>query len=263
MRSRRPVANRTTCRRVVAGHNAAVSSDQIVVGVAVLVAATVYVVVGFGFALLAMPLMTLTIPVERAVVVLSLLAVFMTGTQAWTLRSHVRRALATRLVVAAFAGMPFGLVLLDTVEERILQIVLGVAVVVATIVLARDVTLDHTGPSLDVAAGFVSGIASTSIGTNGPPLVFDLQSRRLGPDEFRGTLAVVFTLGNLFSLVLFTGSGKVTGDGLTVAAIALPALVAGTLAGRALQPHVPPRRLRSLVLGLLLVTGVVVIARAI
>ncbi len=239
------------------------SIDQVTVAVAVFVAAAVYVVVGFGFALMAVPLMTLAIPIERAVVVLALLALFSTGTQAWTLRRHVRRPLARRLVVAAYVGMPLGVVLLDTVDERALQVALGVGVIVATVVLAYDITLDHVGPKLDYAAGFLSGVASTSIGTNGPPLVFDLQSRRLAPDEFRATIAVVFTLGNAFTISLFIVAGKVTGEALVTAAIALPALVAGTAVGRLLQPRVSPRSFRSLVLGLLLTTGVLVIVRAI
>ena len=237
--------------------------DQLTVAVAVFVAATVYMVVGFGFALMAVPLMTLAIPIERAVVVLALLAVFSTGTQAWTLRRHVRRPLARRLVVAAYLGMPLGLLMLDTIDENVLQIVLGTGVIIATVVLAYDLTLDHVGSKLDYAAGFLSGVASTSIGTNGPPLVFDLQSRRLAPDEFRATIAVVFVLGNAFTISLFVASGKVTGEALTTAAVALPALAMGTAGGRLIQPRVSPHRFRSLVLGLLLTTGVLVVARAI
>lgn len=239
------------------------SSDLVVVAAAVLVAATVYMVAGFGFALLAMPLMTFAIPVERAVVIVALLAISGTSTQAWKHRHHIRRPLATRLVVGSYVGMPIGIVLLNTIDDRVLRIALGVGVLVATIVLLRDLTLDHVGPRLDYAMGFLSGAANTSIGTNGPPLVFDLQSRRLRPDEFRGTIGIVFALGNVFSLVLFLLAGKMTGDGLRAAAVALPAWIVGMALGNALQPRVPERHFRSLVLGLLLVTGATTIVAAV
>jgi uncharacterized membrane protein YfcA len=239
------------------------TGELIVVAVAVFAAITVYMVAGFGFALLAMPLMTFAVPVEEAVVVVVLLAVVSTGHQAITHRAHVRRPLATRLVLSSFAGMPVGLLVLNVVEDRTLKIALGVGVLVATVLLIRDLTLDHVGPRLDYAMGFVSGVANSSIGTNGPPLVFDLQSRRLAPNEFRGTIATVFVLGNLFTLTLFVADGKVDGDGLRAAAVAVPAWLAGALLGRALQPKVPEHLFRTLVLGLLLVTGVATIVTAI
>lgn len=233
------------------------------VAIAVFAAITVYMVAGFGFALLAMPVMTFAIPVEDAVVVAVLLAIVSTGHQAITHRAHVRRPLATRLVVASFAGMPVGLLALNVFEDRTLKIALGVGVIVATLVLLRDLTLTHVGPALDYAMGFVSGVANASIGTNGPPLVFDLHSRRLSPNEFRGTIATVFVLGNLFTISLFLIDGKIDTDGLRAAAVALPAWLAGALLGRALQPKVPEHLFRNLVLGLLLVTGIATIATAV
>ena len=158
---------------------------------------------------------------------------------------------------------PLGIVLLNTIDDRALRIVLGVGVIIATIVLIRDLTLTHAGPHLDYAMGFVSGVSNTSIGANGPPLVFDLQSRRLAPNEFRGTIGLVFALGNAFSLVLFIADGKVTRDGLTAAAVAFPAWVLGSLLGRYLQPKVPEHHFRRIVLGLLLVTGATTILAAV
>lgn len=239
------------------------TGELIVVAVAVFAAITVYMIAGFGFALLAMPAMTFAIPVEEAVVVSVLLAILSTGHQALTHRAHVRRPLATRLVLSSFAGMPVGLAVLNVADDRTLKIVLGVGVIVATAVLVRDLTLEHVGPRLDYAMGFVSGVANSSIGTNGPPLVFDLQSRRLTPNEFRGTISTVFVLGNLFTLGLFLLDGKVDADGLRAAAVAFPAWLAGAWLGRALQPKVPPHLFRRLVLGLLLVTGVATIGTAI
>jgi uncharacterized protein len=239
------------------------TAELTVVAVAVFAAITVYMVAGFGFALLAMPVMTFAIPVEDAVVVVVLLAIVSTGHQAFAHRIHVRRPLATRLVVSSFAGMPIGLVVLNVVDDRTLKIVLGVGVIIATAVLIRDLTLEHVGPALDYAMGFVSGVANASIGTNGPPLVFDLQSRRLAPNEFRGTIATVFVLGNLFTLSLFLFDGKIDGDGLRAVAVAFPAWLVGAWLGRALQPRVPQHLFRRLVLGLLLLTGFATIATAI
>jgi uncharacterized membrane protein YfcA len=231
------------------------ASDLVVVTAAVLGASFVQVIAGFGFALLAMPVMTLAIPVEQAVVVATLLSVATTIWQSLHQRAHADRPLLKRLVAGAYAGMPLGLVVLNVVADRPLRAVLGACVLVATALLARRMSLAHAGPALDYSCGFLSGVLNTSLGTNGPPLVFDLQARHLQPDRFRATLVTVFALSNVLALTLFIADGKVTGDGVRAAAIAVPAWVAGQATGWPVRRHVHGERFRWLVLTLMFVAG--------
>lgn len=234
----------------------------VVVAVAVFGAAVVNVLAGFGFALLAMPVMTTAMPVERALVVALLLGTLTTWWQTIALRRDIDRPLATRLTLAAFAGMPFGLVVLNVVDDRSLKVVLGVSVLLATALLVRRLGLSHTGPALDWSMGFLSGVLNTSLGTNGPPLVFGLQARQVEPDRFRATIATVFALSNVFAIALFVLDGKITGEGLSAATVAFPALLLGLWLGRRWRGHVVGERFRWLVLGLLLAVGVVSIVFA-
>lgn len=229
--------------------------DLVVVGLAVFGAAFVQALAGFGFALLCMPIMTLAIPVERAVVVSSLLGLLSTLWQAWHLRRDADRGLVRRLSLAAFVGMPLGLVVLNVVSDRDLRLVLGVAVLVATALLARRIDLVHVGPHLDYAAGFVSGVLNTSLSTNGPPLVFDLQARHLSAERFRATISTVFLLSSIVGLTLFGLNGKITRDGLVASAVALPAWGVGQGLGWPIRRHVHGERFRWLVLVLLALAG--------
>lgn len=231
------------------------TAQLIVVAVAVFAAAFVQVIAGFGFALLCMPIMTLALPVEKAVVVSTLLGMVSTTWQGWHLRADARRPLAKRLTLAAFAGMPFGLVILNVVPDRSLKVVLGVAVLVATVLLVRRINLSHVGPGLDITTGFLSGLLNTSLSTNGPPLVFNLQARHLAPDEFRATITRVFALSNIVGLSLFLLDGKVTADGLKAALVAVPAWGLGQLMGWPVRRHVHGERFRLMVLALLFVAG--------
>ena len=81
------------------------TGQLIVVAVAIFIAAFVQMLAGFGFALLAMPVMTLAIPVEEAVVILSILSLATTGWQSIHLRHDTDRPLARRLIIASFLGM--------------------------------------------------------------------------------------------------------------------------------------------------------------
>ncbi len=139
---------------------------------------------------------------------------------------------------------------------------LGVAVLASVVLLALRINLRHVGPALDIGAGFLSGVLNTSLSTNGPPLVFVLQSRHLEPPAFRGTISQVFAFSNMVGLTLFVVAGKVTSDGVVTAAVALPALILGQVAGFPLRRHVHGERFRWLVLVLLTAAAVSAIVSA-
>ncbi len=222
-----------------------------VVVAAVFVAAVVQVLSGFGFALLSVPLMTLAVDAKEAVVISTLMGAGVSSWQAWHGRRHTDRPVAKRMVIGAYLGMPLGLLVYLTVDDHVLRLLLGIAVLIAVVLLAIRLDLRHVGPGLDTGAGFLSGVLNTSLSTNGPPLVFALQTRHLPPDVFRATINTVFACSNLLGVTLFVVSGKVNHDGLTAAAIALPALLIGQLAGLPLRKHVHGERFRVLVLALL------------
>ena len=231
------------------------AAQVLAVAGAVFFASFVQAIAGFGFGLMAMPLMTLVIAPSSAVVVSTLVSVFITTWQSWSMRADARRPVVKRMAIGAYLGMPLGLFVLTTVSESALRLALGIAVLVAVVLLAMNVQFDP-GPRTDATAGFVSGVLNTSLSTNGPPLVFALQARRLDAPEFRATISAVFALSNVFALTLFVASGRVNRDGLITAALAAPALLLGQAIGYPLRRHVHGQRFRVLVLVLLAVAGV-------
>jgi hypothetical protein len=226
----------------------------VVVAVAVLVAATTQAVAGFGFGLLAMPVMTLAIDPKTAVVVSSLVGTVVTTWQAIRLHGDGDAAVRQRMVVAAYLGMPVGLMVYEWVSNDTLQRLLGAVVLLAVLSLVAPVTLP-AGRVMDASAGFVSGVLNTSLSTNGPPLVFALQARRMSANTFRGTIIPTFAVCNVGALALFLARGKMTADGVAAAAVAAPAMLAGQLIGQPMRSRVDERGFRRLVLGLLTVAA--------
>jgi uncharacterized membrane protein YfcA len=214
------------------------------------------VIAGFGFALLSMPIMTIALPVKEAVVVSTLLGMISTTWQGVHLRGEADRQLVKRMVIGACFGMPLGLFVLTVVSDTSLRLVLGAAVLLATLLLMSPVNFSAVHPGFDVGVGFVSGVLNTSLSTNGPPLVFGLQARRLDPAAFRATISVTFAICNIVSLTLFLVRGLVTADGLAAAAIALPAWAVGQGLGWPVRKHLHGDRFRRLVLTLLFLAGV-------
>ena len=139
---------------------------------------------------------------------------------------------------------------------------LGIVVVTATMLLLRGFHLKDESHHFDWLLGMVSGFLSTSTSTNGPPLVFLLQARRLDPATFRATINTVFAIVNLGALALFASAGKVNSNNLSGVAVALPALGAAMCLGYAVRRKITQERFNSLVIVLLFLSAISVVVSA-
>jgi uncharacterized protein len=238
------------------------TTQLLIVAAAVLGAALVQAVTGFGFGLLSVPVMTLAIDVKVAVVVSSFVGATVTTWQAWAMRGERDKALVKRMIIPAYLGMPIGLLIYVVVADDVLRVMLGVAVLAAVVLLVAPVPIP-VGAPLDIGAGFISGVLNSSLSTNGPPLVFALHARNLAPHTFRATISMIFSLSNVVGLTLFVVAGKVNRDGLVAAAVALPAMGIGQLLGLPLRRRVDPARFRVLTLALLVVAAISAIAASV
>ena len=217
---------------------------------------------GFGFALLSVPLMQIVLEPRDAVVISTFIGALSTTTQAFLDRQHVDRALAKRLVMASYLGMPIGLSAFLFVSDTGLRLSLGAVVILATILLARGFSFDSPSSRLDWSFGFVSGVLATSTSTNGPPLVFLMQARNYAPQDFRSTINMVFSFVNIGAIALFLSSGQVTHESVIGALLAIPALFLALRTGYWLRPKVSVELFRRLVLGLLIASGISLCAKA-
>jgi uncharacterized protein len=237
-------------------------AQVVVLAAAVLFSALVTAVAGFGFGLMSVPLMSLAVDLHSAVIVSSFVGAVGNGVQVRLYRKVRDRALANRLTIASIFGLPFGYAVYALVSDTALRVVLFAGILVAVAVLARGVNLTHVGPGMDWVLGFTSGVLNSSISTSGPPLVFDLQSRKLPPERFRGTINFVFLVSGVLGLAIYAIGGRVHRNELIAAAVAVPALFAGLGIGLPLRKHFSPERFRVLVLVLLLVSAFAAVAKA-
>jgi uncharacterized membrane protein YfcA len=236
------------------------------IAVIVLVAATLQRAVGFGFALLAVPLMAFVVPTKSAVVI-----VFLTGatTSFWLAVRLVHRIewrTAGRLGAGAVLGAPVGVVILSLASSTTLRLVLGVTTSVAAVWIIvssrrmRARPVEHRR-STTFGLGLASGVLNTSLATSGPPLVYELRATGFHGDRFRATISAVFAISNLIGLPLLLLAGLITADDLAYAAISIPLCVAGFLLGGRLAVRMTPSRFAWAVDLLLLATGLVTIAK--
>jgi len=222
---------------------------------------------GFGFALLAVPLMALVVPPETAVIVVFLHGSCSSVLTAGHRRSHIDWTEAKRLSIGAIVAMPFGAIILVTASSGVLRLVLGIVICSAAVwMLLPSTKLRHTlavQPATTYAVGAISGVLNTALSTNGPPLVVYLRVRGFGIATFRSTISVVFTISNIVGLPILLIWGAIHLVAVKYFVLTLgPALVGWGL-GNATATKLRTEHFSRLVDLLLLVSGLLAIVKAI
>lgn len=237
-------------------------STMLAASAVLLLAATAQSVTGFGFALVAVPLLALTTDARTGVVVAGLAGLAMNLTLAARERAAVRWRTAWLLLGAAAVGLPVGLLVLRLAPERLLTVVIAVCVLGCTVLVWRDVRLPRPGLLTVGGIGVLVGALSTATGTNGPPLVAAFHAMEYEPRAFRATLAAVFAGTGVASGCGFLAAGLVTPEVAWLSVAGLPAVGLGWLVGNRLFARIPAARFRAFVLASLIASALVTMTRA-
>jgi uncharacterized membrane protein YfcA len=191
---------------------------------------------GFGFSVVAAPLVFAVVEPEEAVGLLIVLGSLVNVLTLVSERRRPRPVVRECVVVLAFAlpGAVAGVAILRALDPVALQIAVS-AGVLATLI-ARRVARERRAPAwAGPVAGLAAGALTTSTTTAGPPLIVYLLGRRLEPLQVRDTVPVCFlglSVVGVIALVATGTSGAVPDAGLV--AILVPVVAAGHLAGRPL-----------------------------
>ena len=231
-------------------------NDLLAVIVIICIAAVLQSISGFGFSLLAMPLLSIFVDIQDAVVIATLCGIF---TNAVHLRKDfqlVERSIARRISLSALIGMPLGVVVLSVFSATHMRAIIGAVIVVLVFLMMRNFILKIENTNVDIVLGAFSGLLATSVSTNGPPLVFLLQSKQLDPWRLRATLAYVFTISGCASFIVLMIAGKGSIEAFQYAMLSLPAMYLGTVVGRKARLRVTQEAFKRLMYVLLLATAV-------
>jgi uncharacterized membrane protein YfcA len=191
---------------------------------------------GFGFSVVAAPLVFAVVEPEEAV---GLLIVLGSLVNVLTLVSERRRPQpvwreCVVLLVCALPGAVAGVAILRALDPVALQVAVSVGVV-ATL-LARKLVQDRETPAwAGPIAGLAAGALTTSTTTAGPPMIVYLLGRRLEPARVRDTMPVCFlglSVVGVIALLVTGTSGAVPDAGLVT--VLVPVVVVGHVAGRPL-----------------------------
>lgn len=148
---------------------------------------------GFGEALVAVPLLSLLMPVEMAAPLAVLISITSGGIIVVQDHQHIHVGSAALLVISTLFGIPLGLFALTSAPEKIVKAVLAVIIIAfSTYCLVSRRRIELKNDRLAWLFGFVAGILGGAYGMNGPPLVLYGTLRGWSPEHFRATLQGYF-----------------------------------------------------------------------
>lgn len=215
---------------------------------------------GFGFALVAVPLLALLMPIKEAVALQFPYCLVMFGLQAWQYRDMVRWSDLRDLVLGTAVGLPLGAFLLYHLPETLLKRALAVLILGAVLL-----TLTAWGRALGrrhahsawwgMGAGFLSGWFLGAYTIGGPPAAVYILSRTEDPGQAKGFLAWYFTGQFVLMTLIYAAAGLFTGPLLLASAWYAPAVILGAAAGAWAFRRVGSRAFRLAVNALLVVTA--------
>lgn len=234
----------------------------ILFAVIVLLAALLQTTSGFGFALLAMPVVTLVVGVRTAAPLVALTSFTLYAINLLRYRQALNWQAASRLAVACALGVPLGIWLVAAVHETLIKGALGGVLLIYGLYALLRPRL----PALHAAfwvypAGFVAGVLGGAYNTPGPPVIIYGAIQRWPKDEFRSILQALFLFSSALVIVSHIAAGHLTRLVWLHYAAGLPALLMGVGLGALVDTRLDNERFRRLITLMILLTGVLLIVQ--
>jgi uncharacterized membrane protein YfcA len=240
---------------------AGVTDAEIAAALGVFAGAACHSATGFGFALVAAPLVVAVLPPETAITTVLVIGV-LTSVLTLTTERRVPSPLwaeSGRLIAWGAVGAVAGALVLERLDRTALQVLVSVSVLgaLATREVARRRARPPAGRAWLPPAGLAAGALTTTTTATGPPLILYLFGRRVAAARMRDTLSVLFASFNLIGLVAIAASqSELALPRAGVVAMLGAAALAGHLTGRPLFARLAAGHYDQAVAGLLLVSVV-------
>ena len=224
-------------------------------------------ITSMGFATTCLPILALTIGLEIAlplVLVPSVASNIIVQIEAGHVRESLRRFWP--MLVAAMIGVVIGLALLTWMETRLAAAALGGVLIVYGLFALRTPNLTlppHLEKPLGPVTGLLTGIVNGLTGSQLMPVLPYLMALRLDRERFVQAINCSFTLSSLVMAAGLSKIGLMNVETTLVSALGVVPVWIGLKLGGKVRQRLSPELFRKLVIYMLMVSGVLLLARAI
>ena len=229
-----------------------------VMGAAVLRAFT-----GFGFGLAAVPIFSLFLAPTQAVVLSSSLTFTISLLTVRTYWGGYPLRPMLPILAMALLGTVLGVLLLGSLSVPQFQLLIGIAVIAACLVLSRyHPRQRQAGLAVSGATGLASGLLNGAFAIPGPPVVIYAMVTESEPAASRAFLMTFFMFSALLALLSYGVAGFITPLSPWLFVLAFPAMFLGDKLGYYLFRRYGTGLYRRVALLVLLAVGLAITARS-
>lgn len=229
----------------------------LIIVITTFVAAFVQGVSGFGFALVAMPILSGVTSIQTAAPLVALTTLTNNLILCIYYRQSFDRNVITNLLLGSVLGIPIGFLALDYIPTALMLIGLGLVIVTYSLYsLVSPVVPVLKSKLWAYGAGFLSGILLGSFNLPGPPVILYGSSQRWSQEKFKGNLTSFFWVSVAIVVVGHGLQSRISEEIIRQFLIAIPGFILGLFLGVVLAKKFDPNIFRKVITGLLLIIGV-------
>ncbi len=213
---------------------------------------------GLGLPLIAVPILSMFMPIPQALAILTV-PVFITNIwqamQGGNLGTVVKRFWP--MTIALVIGIGLGTQLLVRLDQKTLYLIMGTVVLIqpAVRLLKPNFVLSLSaqrwvGPSMAAGGGLLGGVS----GFYGPPLMVYLAMLKLPKDLFTATIAMLFFVGGLSLAIFLAQLDVMNQSNLILSTAALIPAVLGIFIGQKIRARISQKQFeRAITVAMLLI----------
>ena len=219
-------------------------------------------ITGFGSGLIAISLLTLTMPLTFVVPVINVLDVSASLVHGWRHRQHTQWRELLPILPFTAAGVMFALYLLKSIHPAILVHALGAFILLfAAYNLIGPELQRHCSRKWAILAGSLGGLIGTLFGTGGPLYVIYFQLRGLSKSMFRSTIATLFLLDGGMRFSGYVVSGFYTQEMVLWIVVSFPVMALGLYIGGKIHTGISQRQFQRAIGVLLIISGIALLTK--
>jgi hypothetical protein len=169
------------------------------------------------------------------------------------------------LILYTLIGIPIGLLLLVSIDERVVKAILGAIIIAFSIYLITGKQLKELKTDSVTwlfGCGLIAGILGGAYGLNGPPLVIYGAKRRWSAQHFRATLQGYFLIASMIGVIGYWFTGLLVTVVFHYYLLSLPVLLPAVFLGRVINHRLHGENFFKYVYFVLLGIGMFLLIRA-
>lgn len=231
-------------------------TEIILYSIIMMLSAVVQGITGFGFSLVAFPLLALMLPLQAVTPILVLSSLILNVVVFKSVDGIQLKGIRA-MTLLAIISTPIGAYLLKVVSPDVLKIAVGIVITSTALFLLKGYQVKFKRELLARSiTGFFSGLLNGTLSMSGPPIILYMSNQGVKKDKLRGSFSLFAMITNVFAIVTLYFAGLINSKIIVSFAQMIPALIVGVILGVIISRKVNELLFRKVTLYLLVAMGI-------